>query len=69
MGLLRLQLDLQDKYAELVPRSIVGRIASLKFMSKAFQVRDLRAQLMNTKSTDEVRQLLATFEAEHGVLD
>ncbi|HCO04758.1 MAG TPA: tRNA-dihydrouridine synthase, partial [Enterococcus faecalis] len=30
---------------------------------------DLRAQLMNTKSTDEVRQLLATFEAEHGVLD
>ena len=37
-GLLRLQLDLQDKYAELVPRSIVGCIASLKFMSKAFQV-------------------------------
>ena len=29
---------------------------------------DLRAQLMNTKSTDEVRQLLA-FETEHGVLD
>ena len=70
LGLLRLQLDLQDKYAELVPRSIVGLHRFFKIYVKGFPgASDLRAQLMNTKSTDEVRQLLATFEAEHGVLD
>lgn len=70
LGLLRLQLDLQDKYAELVPRSIVGLHRFFKIYVKGFPgASDLRAQLMNTKSTDEVRQLLATFETEHGVLD
>ena len=62
-------MDLQDKYAELVPRSHRWA-ASLKIYVKGFPgASDLRAQLMNTKSTDEVRQLLATFETEHGVLD
>ena len=47
----------------------LGCIA-LKIYVKGFPgASDLRAQLMNTKSTDEVRQLLATFETEHGVLD
>ncbi len=70
LGLLRLQLDFQDKYAELVPRSIVGLHRFFKIYVKGFPgASDLRAQLMNTKSTDEVRQLLATFEVEHGVLD
>ncbi|PQB98721.1 tRNA-dihydrouridine synthase, partial [Enterococcus faecium] len=29
---------------------------------------DLRVQLMNTKSTDEVRETLDTFETEHPTL-
>ena len=68
-GLATFTIDLQDKYAELVPRSIVGPHRFFKIYVKGFPGADLRAQLMNTKSTDEVRQLLATFEAEHGVLD
>lgn len=69
-GLATFTIDLQDKYAELVPRSIVGLHRFFKIYVKGFPgASDLRAQLMNTKSTDEVRQLLATFETEHGVLD
>ena len=49
-ALLRLQLDLQDKYAELVPRSIVGLHRFFKIYVKGFPgASDLRAQLMNTK--------------------
>lgn len=60
LGLLRLQLDLHDKYsAELEPR----RFEPLKRFFKIY-VRDfpgaseLREQLMHTKSTDEVRAIL-----------
>lgn len=60
LGLLRLQLDLHDKYsAELEPR----RFEPLKRFFKIY-VRDfagaseLREQLMHTKSTDEVRAAL-----------
>ncbi len=70
LGLLRLQLICKTNMQNwcLVPS--LGRIASFKIYVKGFPgAADLRAQLMNTKSTDEVRQLLATFEAEHGVLD
>ncbi|GGC97474.1 tRNA dihydrouridine synthase [Enterococcus wangshanyuanii] len=62
LGLLQLQLDLQDHYAELAPRSIVGLHRFFKIYVKGFPgASDLRVQLMNTKSTDEVRQLLASF--------
>jgi len=54
LGLLQLQLDLQDHYA--------GLHRFFKIYVKGFPgASDLRAKLMNTKSTDEVRQLLAEF--------
>lgn len=62
IGLLNLQLDLFDKYSkELEPR----RFEPLKRFFKIY-IRDfpgaseLREKLMHTKSTDEVRTLLAT---------
>lgn len=59
LGLLRMQLDLQDQYAELVPRSIVGLHRFFKIYVKGFPgASDLRVRLMNTKSTDEVRAIL-----------
>lgn len=62
LGLLRMQLDLQDKYAELVPRSIVGLHRFFKIYVKGFPgASDLRVRLMNTKSTDEVRAILDEF--------
>ncbi|MGX6961925.1 tRNA dihydrouridine synthase [Vagococcus xieshaowenii] len=65
LGLLRLQLDLQDKYAEQVPRSIVGLHRFFKIYVKGFPgASDLRVKLMNTKSTDEVRALLDEFKLD-----
>jgi tRNA-dihydrouridine synthase len=62
LGLLRLQLDLQDQYAEMVPRSIVGLHRFFKIYVKGFPgASDLRVRLMNTKSTDEVRTILDEF--------
>ncbi|MGN1386577.1 MAG: tRNA dihydrouridine synthase [Bacillus sp. (in: firmicutes)] len=64
LGLLRLQLDLQDKYAEQLPRSMSGLHRFFKIYVKGFRgASELRNQLMNTKSTDEVRALLNRFEA------
>ena len=64
LGLLQLQLDLQDHYATMVPRSIAGLHRFFKIYVKGFPgASDLRAQLMTTKSTDEVRRLLAEFHA------
>lgn len=66
IGLLRLQLDLQDKYAEQVPRSIVGLHRFFKIYVKGFPgANDLRVSLMNTKSTEEVREILDNFENQH----
>lgn len=63
IDLLRLQLDLQDKYAEQVPRSIVGLHRFFKIYVKGFPgANDLRVRLMNTKTTAEVRTILAEFE-------
>ena len=63
IDLLRLQLDLQDKYAEQVPRSIVGLHRFFKIYVKGFPgANDLRISLMNTKSTEEVRAILAEFQ-------
>ncbi|BBM16509.1 tRNA-dihydrouridine synthase [Enterococcus avium] len=62
IDLLRLQLDLQDKYAEQVPRSIVGLHRFFKIYVKGFPgANDLRVSLMNTKSTAEVRAILDDF--------
>lgn len=63
LGLLTLQLDLQDQYADVIPRSIVGLHRFFKIYVKGFPgASDLRVQLMTTKSTAEVRQLLADFQ-------
>lgn len=66
LGLLRLQLDLQDQYSEMIPRSIVGLHRFFKIYVKGFSgASDLRVKLMQTNSTDEVRAILAAFEAEN----
>ncbi|EOH94967.1 dihydrouridine synthase [Enterococcus haemoperoxidus ATCC BAA-382] len=62
LGLLEMQLDLQDHYAEMVPRSIVGLHRFFKIYVKGFPgASDLRVKLMGTKSTDEVREILGAF--------
>lgn len=62
LTLLELQLDLQDHYAKRVPRSIVGLHRFFKIYVKGFPgASDLRVKLMGTKSTDEVREILADF--------
>ena len=64
IALLRLQLDLQDQYAQIIPRSITGLHRFFKIYVKGFPgANDLRVQLMNTKTTDEVRTILDTFQA------
>ncbi|MEG0385983.1 MAG: tRNA-dihydrouridine synthase [Solibacillus sp.] len=70
LDLLRLQLDLQDKYAEELPRSVTGLHRFFKIYVKGFRgAGELRNQLMNTKTTDEVRALLDAFEANNVDLD
>lgn len=65
LDLLRLQLDLQDHNAEALPRSITGLHRFFKIYVKGFRgAGELRNQLMNTKSTDEVRALLDNFGKE-----
>ena len=60
LGLLRLQLDLHDKYsAELEPRRFDPLKRFFKIYVREFEgAAELRDQLMHTKSTDEVRALL-----------
>lgn len=63
IALLRLQLDLQDQYAQIIPRSITGLHRFFKIYVKGFPgANDLRVQLMNTKTTDEVRTILDAFQ-------
>ena len=63
LDLLRLQLDLQDKYAEMLPRSMTGLHRFFKIYVKSFPgASDLRVKLMNTKSTNEVREILDAFD-------
>lgn len=70
LDLLKLQLDLQDKYADLLPRSMSGLHRFFKIYVKGFRgAAELRNHLMNTKTTDEVRALLAQFEAENGEIE
>lgn len=64
LDLLKLQLDLQDQYAEQLPRSMSGLHRFFKIYVKGFRgAGELRNQLMNTKTTDEVRKILAELEA------
>ena len=66
LDLLRLQLDLQDEYSEELPRSITALHRFFKIYVKGFRgAGELRNQLMNTKSTDEVRALLDNFESNN----
>ncbi|EUJ43272.1 tRNA dihydrouridine synthase [Paenilisteria rocourtiae] len=63
IGLLELQLDLQDEFADQVPRSIAGLHRFFKVYVKGFPgANDLRIRLMDTKSTEEARQVLANFQ-------
>lgn len=62
IDLLRLQLDLQDQYQEQIPRSIVGLHRFFKIYVKGFpKANELRVQLMETKTTNEVREVLDMF--------
>lgn len=63
LNLLRLHLDLHDQYIEEVPRSVTALHRFFKIYVKGFRgAGELRNQLMNTKSTQEVRALLDNFE-------
>lgn len=64
LELLNLHLDLHDKYsAELEQRPYKALLRFFKIYVKGFRgASELRHQLMATKSTDEVRKLLAAFE-------
>ncbi len=63
LGLLRLHLDLYDKYStEYEPRPFKSLQRFFKIYVRGFRgASELRNQLMNTKSTDEVRILLDNF--------
>ena len=66
LDLLKYQLDLQDKYAEQLPRSMSGLHRFFKIYVKGFRgAAELRNNLMNTKTTEQVRTLLAEFEANN----
>ena len=59
-----MQLELQDEYAKVIPRSIVGLHRFFKIYVKGFPgASDLRVKLMATKSTEEVREILADYQA------
>lgn len=65
LGLLRLQLDLQDQYVDQLPRSMSGLHRFFKIYVKGFRgAGELRNQLMNTKTTDQVRALLDAFKQQ-----
>lgn len=62
LDLLRLHLDLHDKYSSLGLRPYTALHRFFKIYVKGFRgASELRNQLMNTKSTDEVRVLLDNF--------
>lgn len=69
LDLLRLQLDLHDKYSEeLEPRLFKPLRRFFKIYVRGFRgAGELRNQLMGTHSTDEVRALLDEFEEKGGI--
>jgi tRNA-dihydrouridine synthase len=63
LDLLRLHLDLFDQYSKLEPRSFKPLHRFFKIYVKGFKgASELRNQLMNTESTDEVRALLDNLD-------
>jgi len=63
LDLLRLHLDLHDKYSEIEPRSFKPLPRFFKIYVRGFRgASELRNQLMNTKSTNEARALLDNFD-------
>ncbi|KHE67705.1 tRNA-dihydrouridine synthase, partial [Halobacillus sp. BBL2006] len=69
LDLLRMQLDLHDKYSEeLEPRLFKPLRRFFKIYVRGFRgASELRNQLMSTHSTDEVRALLDEFTGKDGV--
>jgi tRNA-dihydrouridine synthase len=64
LDLLRLHMDLHDKYSTLELRSFKALHRFFKIYVKGFRgASELRNQLMSTESTDEVRALLDNFES------
>ena len=65
LELLKYQLDLQDHYGDQLPRSMSGLHRFFKIYVKGFKgAAELRAKLMNTKSTDEVREMIKEYEVK-----
>ncbi|WP_047981894.1 tRNA dihydrouridine synthase [Ornithinibacillus contaminans] len=63
LDLLRLHLDLHDMYSSLGLRSFKALHRFFKIYVRGFQgASELRNQLMNTESSDEVRAMLDSFE-------
>jgi tRNA-dihydrouridine synthase len=66
LDLLRLHMDLHDKYSHLELRRFTALHRFFKIYVKGFPgAGELRNQLMNTKSTDEVRALLDNFVSKN----
>lgn len=66
LDLLRLHLDLHDKYSDLQLRSFKALHRFFKIYIKGYRgASELRNQLMNTESSDEARALLDHFEAKY----
>lgn len=68
LDLLRLHMELHDKYAHLELRPFTALHRFFKIYVKGFQgAAGLRSELMNTKTTDEVRELLDQFASNNVV--
>ena len=66
LDLLRLHMELHDKYSHLELRPFTALHRFFKIYVKGFHgASTLRNQLMNTKSTDEVRDLLEQFASKN----
>jgi tRNA-dihydrouridine synthase len=66
LDLLRLHMDLHDQYSHLELRPFTALHRFFKIYAKGFPgASALRNQLMNTRSTDEVRELLDAFASKN----
>src|SRR5699024_6323804 len=66
LNLLRIHLDLFDKYSEIEKRKYIALHRFFKIYVKGFRgAGELRNNLMNTKSTDEARSLLDAFALQY----
>ncbi|WP_066307565.1 tRNA-dihydrouridine synthase [Bacillus sp. FJAT-29814] len=66
LDLLRLHLDLHDQYSSLTRRPFKALHRFFKIYVKGFRgASELRNQLMNTESTDEVREMLDHFMSKN----